>query len=259
MFNIFATGKSGMSAYQEKLDYLSNDLVNSQTIAYKNTDVGFKDLLVESLDRQGTPLVTKTAVNGTGVKLGTNYAVNKQGNLKNTGIKTDLAIDDGTGQGYFALTQSDGSIAYTRNGNFKIDSNGVLVDATGTKVYINYEAGMSEGSPQLESEKISVDEQGGLYMNSGTDMVKIGTIPVFTAIGDKAFIPQGNSHFVPSADAQITQSTNYDIRQGFLEASTVDPTEVFSDVILTQRAFQLSSKAITAADDIWGMINNMRS
>ena len=258
MFNIFATGKSGMSAYQEKLDYLSNDLVNSQTIAYKNTDVGFKDLLVESLDRQGTPLVTKTAVNGTGVKLGTNYAVNKQGNLKNTGIKTDLAIDDGTGQGYFALTQSDGSIAYTRNGNFKIDSNGVLVDATGTKVYINYEAGMSEGSPQLESEKISVDGQGGLYMNSGTDMVKIGTIPVFTAIGDKAFIPQGNSHFVPSADAQITQSTNYDIRQGFLEASTVDPTEVFSDVILTQRAFQLSSKAITAADDIWGMINNMR-
>lgn len=258
MFNIFATGKSGMSAYQEKLDYLSNDLVNSQTTAYKNTDVGFKDLLVESLDRQGTPLVTKTAVNGTGVKIGTNYAVNKQGNLKNTGIKTDLAIDDGTGQGYFALTQSDGSIAYTRNGNFKIDSNGVLVDATGTKVYINYEPGMSEGSPQLESEKISVDEQGGLYMNSGTDIVKIGTIPVFTAVGDKAFIPQGNSHFVPSADAQITQSTNYDIRQGFLETSTVDPTEVFSDIILTQRAFQLSSKAITTADDIWGMINNMR-
>ena len=103
MFNIFATAKSGMNAYQEKLDYLSNDLVNSPTTGYKSTDVGFKDLLTESLDRKGTPLVNKTAISGTGVKLGMNYATNKQGNLLTTGGKTDLAID---GKGYFALTAS---------------------------------------------------------------------------------------------------------------------------------------------------------
>ena len=255
MFNIFATGKSGMSAYQEKMDYLSNDLVNSSTTGYKSTDVGFKDLMTQSLDRKGNPLVNKDAVNGTGVKLGTNYANNKQGNLLNTGLKTDLAID---GKGYFALQEPDGTISYTRDGNFKVDSNGTLVTSTGVKVYVQYEGGYSEGDPALDSDNISIDAQGGISMNIDGQSVLVGTIPVFTAIGDKGFIPKGNNTFVASEDAQVTMSNDYDIRQGFLEASNVDAAEVFSDVILTQRAFQLNSKAITTADDIWSMINNMR-
>ena len=255
MFNIFATGKSGMSAYQEKMDYLSNDLVNSATTGYKSTDVGFKDLMTQSLDRKANPLVNKDAVNGTGVKLGTNYANNKQGNLLNTGLKTDLAID---GKGYFALQEPDGTISYTRDGNFKVDSNGTLVTSTGVKVYVQYEGGYSEGDPALDSDNISIDAQGGISMNIDGQNVLVGTIPVFTAIGDKGFIPKGNNTFVASEDAQVTMSNDYDIRQGFLEASNVDAAEVFSDVILTQRAFQLNSKAITTADDIWSMINNMR-
>lgn len=255
MFNIFATAKSGMNAYQEKLDYLSNDLVNSATTGYKSTDVGFKDLLTESLDRKGTPLVNKKAISGTGVKLGMNYATTEQGNLLTTGGKTDLAID---GKGYFALMQADGNIVYTRDGNFKVDSDGTLVDSSGTKVYVEYENGASEGAPALESDKISIDGQGGISMKVGEEIVKIGNIPIFTAIGDKGFIPIGNSKFTPSEDAQVTLSNDYDIVQGALEASNVDTGEVFSELILTQRAFQLSSKAITTADDLWGMINSMR-
>lgn len=255
MFNIFATAKSGMSAYQEKLDYLSNDLVNSQTTGYKSTDVGFKDLLTESLDRNGTPLVNKKAISGTGVKLGTNYATNKQGNMLQTGAKTDLAID---GKGYFALMQADGTPVYTRNGNFKVDSSGSLVDSNGTKVYIQYENGASEGNPALESDNISIDKEGGISMKVGEEMTKIGNIPIFTATGDKGFIPIGNSCFTPSSDAQVTLSNDYDVIQGSLEASNVDTSEVFSDLVLTQRAFQLSSKAITTADDMWSMINGMR-
>lgn len=255
MFNIFATAKSGMSAYQEKLDYLSNDLVNSSTTGYKSTDVEFKDLLTESLNRKGTPLVAKDAISGTGVKLGINYAKDKQGNLLTTGGKTDLAID---GKGYFALTQNDGSIVYTRDGNFKIDSNGTLVDSNGTKVYVQYENGASEGNPALDSNNVSIDKDGGITMKVGDQTARIGSIPIFTAIGDKGFIPIGNNCFTPSSDAQITPSNDYNIVQGALEASNVDTGEVFSDMILTQRAFQLSSKAITAADDIWSMVNNMR-
>ena len=217
MFNVFATAKSGMNAYQEKLDYLSNDLVNSTTTGYKSTDIGFKDLLTETLDRKGTPLNDKTAVNGTGVRLGVNYVKDKQGNLITTGNNTDLAID---GKGYFAAYQSDGSIAYTRDGSFKIDAQGDLM----------------------------IDNQS----------VKIGTIPVFTAIGDKSFIQMGNNYYTPSDDAQVTLSTDYDVRQGFLESSNVDSGETFTEVILSQRAFQLSSKAMTVADDLWGMINGMR-
>lgn len=255
MFNIFATGKSGMTAYQEKLDYLSNDLVNSATTGYKSTDVGFKDLLTESLDRKGTPLVDKTSISGTGVKLGINYATNEQGNLLTTGGKTDLAID---GKGYFALMQANGNIVYTRDGNFKVDSNGALVDSNGTKVYIEYENGASEGNPALESDNISIDQDGGISMKVGEETTKIGNIPIFTAIGDKGFIPLGNSYFTPNEDAQVTLSNDYNVIQGALEGSNVDASEVFSDIILTQRAFQLSSKAITTADDLWSMINQMR-
>ncbi|MDO5518554.1 MAG: flagellar hook-basal body complex protein, partial [Clostridium sp.] len=205
--------------------------------------------------RKGTPLVNKDAVNGTGVRIGTNYANNKQGNLLSTGLKTDLAID---GRGYFALMESDGTVSYTRDGNFKVDINGTLVTANGTKVYVDYTNGFSEGNPALESENLSIDQSGMISMRIGEENVEIGSIPVFTAIGDKGFIPKGNNTFIASDDAQVTQSNDYDIRQGFLEASNVDVSEVFSDLILTQKAFQLSSKAITAADDMWSMINNMR-
>lgn len=256
MFNILATGKSGLNAYQEKLDYLSNDLVNNTTTGYKKTDVNFKDLVSEALKRQGTPLVNDKALTGTGVKIGVNYASNKQGNLITTGGKTDLAID---GQGYFALNQPDGTIAYTRDGNFKIDSAGSLVDTSGRKVYIQYADGASEGNPALDSQKISIAQNGEISMKVGQQDVKIGTIPVFTAIGDKSFIPIGNNSFALAPDAQVTESTDYNIEQGFLEGSNVETGEVFADMVLTQRAFQLSSKAVTTADDMWSMINSMRS
>jgi flagellar basal-body rod protein FlgG len=68
----------------------------------------------------------------------------------------------------------------------------------------------------------------------------------------------GNNYYTPSDDAQVTLSTDYDVRQGFLESSNVDSGETFTEVILSQRAFQLSSKAMTVADDLWGMINGMR-
>lgn len=154
--------------------------------------------------------------------------------------------------------KADGNVVYTRDGNLKIDSNGTLVDTNGNKVYIQYEDGASEGNPALVGKDISIDQSGGITMKIGQDMVKIGTIPIFTAIGDKGFIPQGNNYFTPSEDAQVVLSEDYNIIQGALEASNVDAAEVFSDLILTQRAFQLSSKAITTADDLWSMINSMR-
>lgn len=255
MFNIFGIAKSGMNAYQEKLDYLSNDLVNNTTTAYKSTDIGFKDLLTETLDRKGTPLKDKTAVNGTGVRLGINYINGKQGNLMTTENNTDLAID---GKGYFSIYQPDGSVVYTRDGNFKIDLQGDLVDTNGNRLVINYEPGFSQGNPELKPQDLSINQDGELTTVIDEQNVKIGTIPVFDAIGDKSFIQIGNNYFTPSDDTQVTLSRDYNIRQGFLEASNVDTEQVFTEVILSQRAFQLSSKAMTVADDLWGMINNLR-
>ncbi len=256
MFNIFDTAKSGLNAYQEKLDYLSNDLANMQTTGYKSTDVGFKDLVTESLNRAGTPLVNTKATSGTGVKLGLNYATNTQGTFTKTGNNTDLAIN---GEGYFALSEADGSIVYTRDGNFKVDSNGTLVNSDGKKVYIQYENGYSEGNPVLNSKNVSIDSAGGITVKTEQGEVNIGTIPVFTAVGDRSFTPIGGNCLIPSSDAQVTTSNNYNIVSGSLENSNVDTTETMTDIILTQKAFQLNSKALTTTDDLWSMINAMRS
>jgi flagellar basal-body rod protein FlgG len=256
MFNIFATAKSGLDAYQEKLDYLSNDLANMQTTGYKSTDVEFKDLVAESLNRAGTPLVNTKAVSGTGVKLGLNYSTNTQGSLTKTGNNTDLAIN---GEGYFALSQADGSIVYTRDGSFKVDANGTLVNSDGKKVYIQYANGYSEGNPALDSKNISIDSDGGITLKTAQGDVKIGTIPVFTAVGDRSFTPIGENCLIPTTGVQVTASTNYNIVSGSLENSNVDTTQTMTDIILTQKAFQLNSKALTTTDDLWGMINNMRS
>lgn len=256
MFNIFDTAKSGLNAYQEKLDYLSNDLANMQTTGYKSTDVGFKDLVTESLNRAGTPLVNAKATSGTGVKLGLNYATNTQGSFTKTGNNTDLAIN---GEGYFELSEADGSSVYTRDGNFKVDSNGTLVNSDGKKVYIQYENGYSEGNPALDSKNISIDSAGGITVKTEQGEVKVGTIPVFTAVGDRSFTPIGGNCLTPSSDAQVTASNNYNIVSGSLENSNVDTTETMTDIILTQKAFQLNSKALTTTDDLWSMINSMRS
>lgn len=255
MINVYSIAKSGMNAYQEKMDYIANDLANVSTTGYKSNDIGFKDLYTETLDRKGTPLYDKTAVNGTGVRTGMNYSKNIQGNLLNTGGQTEFAID---GEGYFAAYMGDGSIAYTRDGNFKVDANGTLVDSSGNKIVIQYADGVSEGNPELVSSKLSVNQNGEIFMKDEENTINIGRIPVFTAIGDKSFLPIGNSYFVPAEDAQIEESTDFDIIQGMLEGSNVDSTEAFTDMITSQRAFQMNSKALTVADDLWGMINSMR-
>lgn len=257
MINVFATAKSGMSAYQQKLDHLSNDLVNSTTTGYKSVDVGFKDLLTDTLDRKGTPLENKGAINGTGVRIGTEYRNNKQGNILPTGKNTDLAIE---GKGYFAVTRADGSVAYTRDGNFSVDSSGMLVDSSGNRVLIEYENGASAGFPELSSENISIDPTGGITVNINNQIVQIGTIPLFTAVGDRSFLAIGSNCFVPTEDAQVTRCDGKDFKivQGALEGSNVDTGQTLTEVILAQRAFELSSKAINVADELWGMINNMK-
>lgn len=257
MINIFKTAQTGMDAYQEQLDHLSNDLVNMATTGYKKTDVGFKELLMEKLERRGTPLVDKTAVNGTGVKTGDTYRIRTQGKLIATGVNTDVALDD-NGQGFFAVTLRDGSIAYTRDGNFKIDSNGELVDSLGSRVYIQYDEGASPGQPQLSSDKLTISQDGEVSLKDKDSEVKIGKIPVFTAIGDRAFYSIGNSYMKPTDGSDVTLSTDFNMIQGMLENSNVDVTETMTDVLSTTRAFEMSSKALEVADELWGMINNMR-
>ena len=255
MLRTLWTSKSGMNAQQNKLDTISNNIANSSTTGYKRVDVGFKDLLSESLNRKGYPINNTNAIMGTGVKTTEVYRESTQGYLLDTSVSTNLAID---GEGYFRVVREDGSYAYTRDGSFRIDGEGKLVDSKGNNVYIEYTNGYTEETVSFLTANLLVDTAGGVYTKQGETFIKVGNIPLYTAIGDDAFLSIAENLYVPAEGVQVNRTTNADIYQGFLEGSNVDIATEFTDMIVTQRAFQLSSKGIQTADEMWGMINSLR-
>ena len=250
MLRTLWTGKTGMNANQDKLDAISNNIANSTTMGYKKIDVGFKDLLTESLDRNGIPLNDKDSVIGTGTRTSEWFRDNSQGMLQETLRSTDLSID---GLGYFKIISDNGQEAYTRDGALAIDSRGRLVDNRGNKLELNYLNGYSEDNVVFNKDNFLVD------IKDKGNFIQVAEIPVYTAVGDRAFLSIGDNLFTPSPGVEVQRTTDFDIYQGSLEGSNVDIATEFSEMILTQRAFELSSRGVKTADEMWGMINNMRA
>ncbi|SHI39371.1 flagellar basal-body rod protein FlgG [Clostridium cavendishii DSM 21758] len=258
MFTVLYSGRSAMNANQERLEAISNNLANVGTNGYKRVDVGFEDLLSQSLKRNGYPTNSDQPFTGTGVRSTGLLKDTSQGPLLSTGNPSDFAID---GEGYLKVTKSDGSTAYTRNGSLKIDVNGTLVDAMGNKVALEYTAGNTEASVKFSKENLTVDADGSVYQKQlDGKFAKVANLPLFNAVGSDGMIPVGESLFVQSPNSTVykVDPKNSDIRQGFLEGSNVDMGKEFTDMILTQRAFELGSKSIKTADDMWGMINGLK-
>lgn len=256
MLRTLWTAKTGMNANQDKLDAVSNNIANSNTIGYKKIEVGFKDLLSESLDRLGNPINDKDSIIGTGTKTSEWYRDNTQGFLQETLLSTDLSID---GEGYFKIITPDGNELYTRDGSFAIDARGRLVDNRGNRVQLNYLNGYSENNVVFNKNNFLVDKKGQVYIKDGGSFTQVAEVPVYSAVGDRAFISIGDNLFSPAPGVQVQRTNNFDIYQGALEGSNVDMSAEFADMIITQRAFQLSSRGISTADEMWGMVNNMRS
>lgn len=255
MLTTLWTSKSGLNANQEKLDVISNNIANVNTTGYKKVNAGFKDLISSSLDEWGNPLNDKTATVGSGVKAGNFTKDNSQGGLQTTNQKTDLALD---GNGYFKVISSNGTEYYTRDGSFKLDSYGRLVTANGNILEVQYANGYSQNNTGLTADNFTINKKGEIFAENNGNFEKVGEIAVYTAVGNDAFTSVGDNLFKELNGVQVYRTLDTDMYQGYLEASNVDLSQEMTDMIVTQRAFQLSSKGITAADEMWEMINNLR-
>ena len=255
MLTTLWTSKSGLNANQEKLDVISNNIANVNTTGYKKVNAGFKDLISSSLDEWGNPLNDKTATVGSGVKAGNFTKDNSQGGLQTTNQKTDLALD---GNGYFKVISSNGTEYYTRDGSFKLDSYGRLVTANGNILEVQYANGYSQNNTGLTDDNFTINKKGEIFAENNGNFEKVGEIAVYTAVGNDAFTSVGDNLFKELNGVQVYRTLDADMYQGYLEASNVDLSQEMTDMIVTQRAFQLSSKGITAADEMWEMINNLR-
>lgn len=251
MYNIMSNSKTGMIANQGKIDIISNNITNAQTTGYKKIESGFLDLYTETLNRKSYPNNSKDNVTGTGIKISQGIRNFEQGSLKNTEIKTNIAID---GEGLFRVTRADGSYAYTRNGEFNLDKSGKLVDDNGNILDINFENGKGYHNTNLANGDLSINKSGEVFLDNN----KVGNINVYTSTGDNDFKSVGDSLFVPIDGANIQISKNTNIMQGYIEMSNISMQNEMTDLIMAQRAFQFNSRGIQAVDDMWSMINNLQ-
>ncbi|WP_097025828.1 flagellar hook-basal body complex protein [Clostridium peptidivorans] len=254
MLRVLWNGRSSMIAQQEKLDAISNNIANSNTTGYKREEVSFQDLMYETLDRRGYPVnkgENKNLITGTGVKTGQWIRDNSQGSVVDTGAKTDLAID---GPGYFRVRGPEGDML-TRGGSFNIDANGNLVDKNGNLLVIRPYG--NNGNVPLTKDNFSIKEDGVITVKQGNDYIEIGKIDIYNTTGDNDLLSVGENLYIPKEGVQ-PKLINSNIMQGFLENSNVDMAKEMSDMIITQRAFSFGSRAVTTADEMWGMVNNMR-
>ena len=250
MYTIFNNSKTAMKANQNKMDNISNNIANINTNGYKKVDLQFVDLLSQTLDKQSYPTNSENAISGTGVKTTSIVRDNSQGALRETGIKGDIAID---GEGFYRVIRSNGEYAYTRKGSFSIDVSGKIVDDTGNILDIQFDEGY--GYNNVNINKMNINKQGEVYVDNS----KVGQINLYKSTGSTGLVSIGDSLFYPEQNSQMAIDKNSSIYQGYIELSNVNMQEEMVDMLNTQRAYQLSSRGIKTADDMWGMANNLQS
>jgi flagellar basal-body rod protein FlgG len=238
------TAAAGMAAQQQRMDAVANDLANANTTGYKHQRVGFRDLVYEQTGRSSAQGV-RTGSGAAAVDAGRAFA---QGALQRTDRPLDVAIQ---GEGFLRVRLPDGRDALTRDGGLHIDGNRQLVTATGALVQpaIKIPEGVAE-------DQISIGPDGTVSANrqrlGKLDVLTVRSTQGLLSIGDNAFVATAASG-APVAAPQATV-----VSQGALEASNTDMAEAMVAMIESQRAFQLASKAITTADEMMGIANQVK-
>jgi flagellar basal-body rod protein FlgG len=254
-----------MIGQQANIDTISNNLANVNTHGYKKVRADFEDLLYQTVKTAGTPATEDTVVPvgiqmGHGVKLADTQRVFMQGSPQETGVSSDLCI---VGEGFFRVQMYDGSTAYTRNGNFKVDSNGQLVTSNGYKVLP--EIVMPEG---FLPEKIIVTQQGRVSVLVPqidlNEPVEVGQIELYrfpnpvglTALGENLFKvtnASGEAIFGRPGDAGMGT-----LMHKFLEMSNVQVVQEMVNLIVAQRAYEFNSKTIQTTDNMLGTATGLK-
>lgn len=235
---------AGMSAQQEQLDAISNDLANLSTSGYQSERVAFSDLLYNAVDEAGT----ESSI-GAGASARVIGRSQSQGAIQETGDPLDLAIE---GEGYFQVKNSAGQTALTRNGNFGVDANGTIVDAQGNTLEPPIK--LPAGVPASE---VKVGSDGTVTAGKRT----LGQIKLVTVASPDHLLAAGDGTLTPTAESGSPQAVSADaakIHQGALEGSNVDMSKEMALMVSTQRAYQMSSSAIQTESQMMSIANQLR-
>jgi flagellar basal-body rod protein FlgG len=252
--------KTGLDAQQTQMDVVANNLANVSTNGFKRSRAVFEDLLYQTIRQPGaqssqqTQLPTGLQI-GTGVRPVSTERVFTQGNLQQTSNDKDVAIQ---GQGFFQVLLPDGATAYTRDGSFQINDQGQLVTSSGFPVQpaITIPA-------DVQSLSIGRDGTVSITQAGSANTVQVGTIQLATFINPAGLLSKGENLYVETA-ASGNANTNTPgtngaglLTQGYVETSNVNVVEELVNMIQTQRAYEINSKAITTSDQMLQKLTQM--
>ncbi len=251
--------KTGLDAQQTRMQVVSHNLANANTTGFKKDRAVFEDLLYQNVRQAGGQETQQTRLPtglhlGTGVRVVATEKIHAQGTVSQTGNSLDVAID---GRGFFQVRQADGTPAYTRDGNFEVDSQGQLVTANGNVV----EPGIT--IPQgTQSVTIGSDGTVTAQMPGQATPAQIGTLQLTDFVNAAGLMPKGDNLYVETAASGTPQTGTPGqngigtLAQGALEGSNVNVVEELVNMIETQRAYEMNSKAISASDQMLQYLNN---
>jgi flagellar basal-body rod protein FlgG len=261
MFRSLATAASGMEAQQTRLDVTANNIANVSTSGFKKGRAEFADLIYQTMRPAGAP--TGNGVNaptGTEIGLGTRLVTTSrehgQGELHQTGNPLDVAIE---GHGFLPVTMPSGETAYTRNGALQVNAEGRLVTADGYSI-------TGDITIPTEAQAISIAANGTISVTlpGETQPVEVGKLQVAMFTNPAGLAAQGSTLFhETSASGTAVLGAPGDggagsIRQGMLEVSNVNVVEEMIDLITGQRAYEINSRVIKAADEMLGETAQLR-
>ncbi len=250
---------TGMSAQQLNVEVIANNIANINTTGYKRTRAEFTDLLYQVERVQGIPaqtgedVIPEGAQLGLGTRLAAIRLLNIQGPLAETGNQLDLAIN---GSGWFQVAGPNGETLYTRAGAFNTNAAGQIITASG---YLMEPAIMVPPNTTA----ITINETGEIFakVDGQANLILAGQLTLANFVNPAGLNALGGNLFQPT-DASGPAATGLPgslsfgtVQQGYLENSNVDPVREITELISAQRAYEMNSKVIQAADDMAGVVS----
>ena len=258
MYPALWIAKTGLDAEQTRMSVIANNLANVNTTGFKRDRAVFEDLMYQNIRQAGASSTEDTSLPsglylGTGVRTVSTQKLHTQGNIVQTNNSFDVAIQ---GNGFFQINHPDGSIVYTRDGSFGMDANGQLVTQNGYRI----EPAITVPANTL-SVTIGSDGTVSALVAGNTTPTAIGNITLARFINPTGLEAIGDNLYretASSGPAQVdTPGTNGagTLIQGSLESSNVNVVEELVNMIETQRAYEMNSKAISTTDDMLAYVS----
>jgi flagellar basal-body rod protein FlgG len=260
MIRALYTAASGMSAQQLNLDTIANNLANSSTTGFRQTRLQFQDMIYQNMVTPGAAQSQSTVAAGLQIGLGTKSAASEvimtQGELNQTNNEYDLAIEGG---GFFQVQMPDGTISYTRAGQFHLNSQGTMVTTDGDPLIPTI-------TVPTNATKVTITQYGvvNATITGQSNPSQLGQIQLATFPNPGGLEAQGANlltQTLSSGDPILGNPGGTEglgeLQQGYLENSNVDVVTEFVQMVLAQRAYESDSKVVKTADDMYSQVNNM--